>query len=374
MFGNRSNVKYTAIQKTEDTANIPETVDFEPMKRKLFCTPSCLGSALFTGALIGTYYIPSVGLTFYQRWLSQRFPYPLLTVLVHMIVKFLLAALVRLFLNKKHIKVQTTVSWKDYVLAVAPTGVFSGIDIGFSNWGLELITVSLYTMTKSTTIVFILFFSILFKLEKKSWSLVIIVLMITAGLILFTYKSTQFNFFGFILLLIASISSGLRWTCMQLLLQKSKLGMKNPVDMIYYMQPWMIAAVLPIALCMEAFFMEFIEVTLVSYTSSLTLAIAGIFKEVFMLVLAVEMNGDIMTAINVAGLFICLCGISGHVIHKIKSTPPSRQAGRVYEQGNDGHELGATLIEDLKLDDSEDEKSDTQVLFDILGREKRYSF
>lgn len=159
MFGNRSNVKYTAIEKTEDTANIRETVDFEPMKRK-FCTPSCLGSALFTGALIGTYYIPSVGLTFYQRWLSQvvyrvfrwksakfvgfqRFPYPLLTVLVHMIVKFLLAALVRLFLSRKHVKVQTTISWKDYVLAVAPTGVFSGIDIGFSNWGLELITVSL---------------------------------------------------------------------------------------------------------------------------------------------------------------------------------------------------------------------------------------
>lgn len=34
-------------------------------------------------------------------------------------------------------------NWKEYVLAVSPTGIFSGIDIGLSNWGLELVTVSL---------------------------------------------------------------------------------------------------------------------------------------------------------------------------------------------------------------------------------------
>lgn len=77
--------------------------------------------------------------------------------------------------------------------------------------------------------------------------------MITTGLILFTYKSTQFNVLGFVLLLIASISSGLRWTCVQLLLQKNKMGMTNPIDMIYHMQPWMIVSVLPFALWIEGF-------------------------------------------------------------------------------------------------------------------------
>lgn len=51
--------------------------------------------------------------------------------------------------------------------SVAPTGLASGIDVGFSNWGLELVTISLYTMTKSTTIIFILGFAILLGLEKK---------------------------------------------------------------------------------------------------------------------------------------------------------------------------------------------------------------
>lgn len=160
MFGKRNNVKYTAIDRNEDDVpDYKETVEFEPMKRK-FCTPSCLWSAVFTGALIGIYYIPSVGLTFYQRWLLQvsglrsfnlqliarllqKFPYPLTTVLVHMVVKFLLAALVRLCFIRKANKARVEVGWKEYVKAVAPTGLFSGIDIGFSNWGLELITVSL---------------------------------------------------------------------------------------------------------------------------------------------------------------------------------------------------------------------------------------
>ncbi|XP_060535144.1 solute carrier family 35 member C2 isoform X2 [Cylas formicarius] len=398
----KKGVKYTAVDKS-DLPHEVETVEFEPMRRKI-CSPACLWSSLFTGVLIGTYYIPSVGLTFYQRWLLQRFPFPLLTVLVHMFVKYLLASMIRFILIKRQNKQRTVIGWKEYVTAVAPTGLFSGIDIGFSNWGLELITVSLYTMTKSTTIVFILFFSILFKLEKKSWSLVGIVFMITTGLILFTYKSTQFSVFGFTLLLFASISSGLRWTCVQLLLQKSKMGMNNPVDMIYHMQPWMIASVLPFAIWNEgfdvvrscqvfgftnssefailalkvllgaliAFFMELSEVMLVTYTSSLTLAIAGIFKEVFILGLAVEVNGDVMSPINIVGLLVCLCGISFHVVHKLK-TAPNKNPVRGYNAAHEKYELSDYLMEDdLTCDlSSDDDKSDTQVLFDILNREKR---
>lgn len=75
--------------------------------------------------------------------------------------------------------------------------------------------------------------------------------MIAAGLLMFTYKSTQFVVAGFILCLLASFASGLRWTMAQLIMQKSKLGVKSPVDMMYYMQPWMLLAIFPIALWFE---------------------------------------------------------------------------------------------------------------------------
>lgn len=64
---------------------------------------------------------------------------------------------------------------------------------------------------------------------SQSWSLLLIVVMISSGLFLFTYKSTEFDLLGFILLLIASFSSGARWTLAQILMQKSKLGLHNPI-------------------------------------------------------------------------------------------------------------------------------------------------
>lgn len=171
-----------------------------------------------------------------------------------MIVKYLLACLVRAILIYKQQRSRILLGWREYVISVAPTGICSGIDIGFSNWGLELIKVSLYTMTKSTVVIFILGFAILFKLEKKSLSLCATVSMISCGLILFTYKATEFNLLGFILLLLASMSSGLRWTCVQLLLQSSKMDMRNPIDMIYHMQPWMILSLLPFVIGIEGNF------------------------------------------------------------------------------------------------------------------------
>lgn len=56
---------------------------------------------------------------------------------------------------------------------------------------------------------------------------------------------------GFIFLLFASITSGIRWTFAQFIMQKSKLGLHNPIDMIYFMQPWMIFPILPLTIGFE---------------------------------------------------------------------------------------------------------------------------
>lgn len=39
-------------------------------------------------------------------------------------------------------------SWDVNVSKFAPIGISSGIDVGFSNWGLELVNVSLYVLHK----------------------------------------------------------------------------------------------------------------------------------------------------------------------------------------------------------------------------------
>ena len=53
---------------------------------------------------------------------------------------------------------------------------------------------------------------------------VVVIALIAFGLFLFTYKSTSFNLFGFILVMAASAVGGLRWVLAQILLQRDSLG------------------------------------------------------------------------------------------------------------------------------------------------------
>ena len=115
------------------------------------------------------------------------------------------------------------------------------------------------------------------------------------------------------------ILPGIRWTLSQLIMQKAQLGLSNPIDLVFHVQPIMILCLLPFAVTFEgtriassisvfryqeisvfmstlglvgiggliAFCMEVAEFLLVSYTSGLTLSVAGIVKEVISLTMAI---------------------------------------------------------------------------------------
>ncbi|XP_053208081.1 solute carrier family 35 member C2-like isoform X2 [Panonychus citri] len=295
-----------------------------------------------TLSLIILYYCFSIGITFYQKWFLKGFHFPFLVVTCHMIMKFLLSAICRIIMILATGNFRATLNCSANIKKLATIGFASALDIGFSNWSFEYITISLYTMTKSTCIIFILGFAIIFGLEKKRISLVVVVILISSGLLMFTYHSTQFSSKGFILVLIASFLGGLRWTLAQLLMQRKDMGLSNPVDMMYHVQPWMILSLLPFTFTFEAlplmtssdgfavffntysfiyiligsflaFLMELSEYLLITYTSSLTLSIAGIFKEVFTLYIAIEYSRDEISRFNAIGLAVCLTGISLHV-------------------------------------------------------------
>lgn len=120
-----------------------------------------------------------------------------------------------------------------------------------------------------------------------------------------------------------------------------------------------------------AFIMECSEFLVVTYTSSLTLSIGGIFKDIFILILAVEWNGDEMSPMNAIGLLVCLCGIISHVVHKIRNTTIPKDA--IHYEETDNMELNASLMKNIELskDSSEDEQSDTQELFNVLRSHDR---
>lgn len=359
----------------------------------------CFHSSLLNMLIIACYFCLSIGLTFYQKKFIETYKFPLSIVVCHLVFKFIVALICRKIYEIRNHQKRVLLCWHNQLHKIAPTGIASGLDIGFSQWGLQLNAVSLYTMTKSTSVVFILIFSLVFQLEKKSWFVFVVVSMISGGLFMFTYEVEAFNWLAFSLLILASFSSGLRWTLAQFVMQRSDLNMNSPIDMVYHVQPWMVAAILPFAVVFEgpyvissilqyqyisaeltlgllegavlATSMEYTEYMVVSRTSSLTLSVVGIVKEVTTLALAVESEKKRLTPMKLVGLIICLTGVAFHIITK------SYRQYRQISQSSASDSMKPLLLDEtsarflLTTSDENDSEDETEVLFNVLNSRER---
>eukprot|EP00897_Mesotaenium_endlicherianum_P010562 jgi/Mesen1/9534/ME000064S08879 len=110
-------------------------------------------------------------------------------------------------------------SWRDYLVRVVPTALTTATDIGISNRSLVLITLTFYTMCKSSAPVFLLIFAFAFKLETPSLRLLGVIVVVSVGVLLTVAGETEFELVGFILVMIGAVMSGLRWVLVQVLLQ-----------------------------------------------------------------------------------------------------------------------------------------------------------
>jgi len=312
--------------------------------------------------LIALWYFFSTTLSLLNKHLIGRggmegkgkFPAPLLMTGVQFLVQFLLC---RLFLDlglvdrsEPH---EETKTWKHYFRNIVPNGVSTGLDIGFSNLSLRTISLSFYTMCKSTTPMFLLLFAFVWGLESPSWSLSGIMVVITSGILLLVYGETKFNFIGFSLVMTASCLAGLRWTLTQVLLQgnnnsKQRYGDSGALELLEKLTPIMCGIVLFVSVCVErwhhlnrspyfetseqtfstfgiiialgviAFLMVWTEFKVIKETSALTFMVAGTCKEVVTVAAAVALFGDEFGWINGLGLVILLLGVSLFNVHKYR--------------------------------------------------------
>ncbi|XP_035200166.1 solute carrier family 35 member C2 isoform X3 [Oxyura jamaicensis] len=276
---------------------------------------AALGRAARAAALVLFYYGFSIGITFYNKWLVKSFPFPLLATLLHLLLIFVLSALARALARCRSGRPRATLSWADCLRRAAPAALSTSLDIGLSNWSFLYVTVSLYTMTKSSAILFILLFSLLFKLEEMRVALVLVVLLIAAGLFMFTYKSTQFNTQGFMLVLCASFLGGVRWTLTQILMQKAELGLQNPIDIMFHLQPLMFLVLFPLFAVFEGLPLSISEKLFHFHEAGMLLCL-----EICILFLATRLLGDQLSLLNWLGFAVCLSGISLHVILKAINT------------------------------------------------------
>ncbi|KAI7904947.1 Rrp15p-domain-containing protein [Cokeromyces recurvatus] len=275
-----------------------------------------------------------------------NFRYPLFVTSIHMIVQFLFSG-TSLFIIPS-LRPNKQPSFRDYIYKVLPCALATSLDIGLSNLSLKSITLSFYTMCKSSTLAFVLIFAFIFKLEKPNWKLILIILIITVGVVLMVSDETDFSLIGFIQVMAASCFGGLRWSLTEVLLRKESMGLTNPFASIFFLAPSQALILLTLSAGVEgyvtifksAFFITFreglhtmavilaggslafcmivSEFFLIKRTSVVTLSVCGIFKEVATIFISSLVFGDILTLINIIGLCITLFGIGLYNWLKLK--------------------------------------------------------
>ncbi|GAA5859439.1 hypothetical protein JCM8547_006822 [Rhodosporidiobolus lusitaniae] len=336
-------------------------------------------SAAINVVFILAWYTFSTLISVYNKWMFSEdhynFPYPLFVTSVHMLVQWCLSALTLSFF--RNLRPTSRPEPRDYATKVTPCGMATGLDIGLSNLSLRTITLSFYTMCKSSSLAFVLLFAFLFRLEIPSWRLAGIILIITSGVILMVSTETQFHLVGMIEVLTASALGGLRWSLTQLLLDKDSMGMGNPIATLFWLAPVMGVTLATCSMIFDgwgnvfgqeeffgdlwstlrttvaiifpgflAFAMNVTEFGLIQRTSVVTLSVAGIFKEVAVIFLSTVLFHDMLTPINISGLIVTIFGIALYNYLKYRQFTSGGRGGH----GHGGHGARAPLQDDSAED------------------------
>ncbi|RFU28909.1 hypothetical protein B7463_g7431, partial [Scytalidium lignicola] len=277
-----------------------------------------------------------------------------------------------------------------YITRIGPCGMATGLDIGLGNMSLKFITLTFYTMCKSSSLTFVLLFAFLFRLETPSWRLVLIIATMTLGVIMMVFGEVAFSPLGFTLVITAALFSGFRWSLTQILLLRNP-ATSNPFSSIFFLAPVMFLSLLLIALPVEglpslfeglgnlidnrgafmgpmillfpgtiAFCMTASEFALLQRTSVVTLSIAGIFKEVVTISAAGLVFHDRLTLINICGLVTTLAAIITYNWIKIRKMRSETQLMVHLGHEREGEGEGRSDNHQNESDDGDDEDEDAE--------------
>jgi len=145
--------------------------------------PACLSGVGMLVLYFSCWFVPSIGLTLYNKWFFRHwngdgFQFPIFVTMIQFCSNAALAQLVLLVFKVDY---DRNMSWRTWAVSIVPIGVGTAVDIVLSNLGYLYLSISLMTIIKSGTAMWILLWSFLLKLEKPSVPLVTVVLLVTAG-------------------------------------------------------------------------------------------------------------------------------------------------------------------------------------------------
>lgn len=218
---------------------------------------------------------------------------------------------------------------------ILPIGALFSASLIFSNMAYLTLGVSFIQMLKAFTPVAVLIISFAFGLKQLSGQLTMIVGCISFGVALASYGEGDFAMDGFICQVLAIGFESSRLVMIQVLLQGLKM---DPLVSLYYFAPVCAAinaCVLPFTEGLLPFFevsklgpfvlvsnagvafgLNIAAVFLIGAASSLTLTLAGVLKDILLILGSMLLLGDTVSGLQFLGYAIALAGLVAFKTHK----------------------------------------------------------
>lgn len=367
--------------------------------------------------VLGSSIVFSILVSLYNSFVFNKQHYnvglPIFAAVIYDTTQYVLAAII-LLIRERHagfpslLAVYRQCSARRYAKFVVPCGLAAALNVALSNCSLQLISLSFYTMVKSSSLMFLLLFAFLFRLEQPTQHLLGIIGIVGAGLVLMLYHPVSFSMTGFILVFGSAIFSGLRWSLTQVILQRYEekshsdetsegeklagaMAGAGPLRTILFLGPIIIPCLFSLSLLVEGpqsiinsvfftsptsaqqawgicifgglqcFLVIGLEYQCVRETSVLTLSIASIIKEVAIIGISVIILGDRIPLVNVIGAVIVIIGIFLYSLYKMNrsqqreheaSPSESSSFGRRRRRHSYSHHLEETALQSLYISES----------------------
>lgn len=323
---------------------------------------------------------------------EMAFPCPLTLTSMHFLLQWLVSLLLTSTCPTTFGGEVKKMSWNAFLATSIPCGCIASFDIGLANLALVRITITFYTMIKASAPIFVLFFAFIFRIEKITMGLVLVIAIISAGELLTVWGEVDFDFTGFILCLGSSVCSGLRWTLVQFKIQNLEPPLKSAVSTMRLLSPSMFFSMLILCIIIErpvstlaastyfatfgdscstllialaggslAISMVLCEFYLILKTNAIVLMLGGIIKEMITILVGATAFHDQLDILNISG---CIVVFSGVIFYKIILY--FNKLEKEKDRGEYGvAESLATTLEDSELALDEDYNSSSDFINDL---------
>mmetsp|Transcript_15501 Transcript_15501/g.14033 ORF Transcript_15501/g.14033 Transcript_15501/m.14033 type:complete len:320 (+) Transcript_15501:51-1010(+) len=268
---------------------------------------------------------------------QMKFPYPMFLTTWHMVLATFLTQLMSKTTNMLPGVKEKKVTNETIIYQILPVAFIFAISLVLSNKAYIYLSVSYIQMLKAFTPVAVLIFSYVSGIEKSSYIELYIVTVICVGVALTSVGETYFSWIGFVFQSLGILAESSRLVLTNVLMKNLKL---DPLSSLYYIAPMcalfigtaclyfessslpydrMLTSTFLITMAVNgavAFTLNVAVVLLISNTSALVLTLAGILKDILLVVLSILVFGSPVTPLQYAGYGVALLGLNLHKEYK----------------------------------------------------------